>query len=232
MLNGDLWFVKAYIILFLLSPIQNSFIEHATKQQFFIVLVAFYSFQTVYGWMMDASVQFTMNGTTGLSFFGLYLLGRYLRLYPFRYSQLSKRKDLIIYLGLALLMCVCNIVLLYLGKTVTVTGRLYSYASPIVILASVYLLLFFSKLSFTNRSVNWIASSCFAVYLFHCNGFFFDRYYRKMIEYIYFDSGYAVLGIATYIILIYAIAVLLDKVRMFLWNRIGLLNHCVKDDTL
>lgn len=96
------------------------------------------------------------------------------------------------------------------------SGRLYSYASPIVIASSLYLLLFFSKLSFTDKMVNWVASSCFAVYLFHCNGFFFSLY-RNMVEKLY-ASPYSLLGVVSYVIFIFFISVLIDKIRMWLWD--------------
>jgi len=220
LMNGDYWFVKAYIVLFLLSPVLNAFVEHATKKQFQIVLVSYYAFHTLYGWFMDASVSFTMNGTTALSFIGLYLLGRYLRLYPFKLTQMKKSADLLIYFGCALTLSLINIFLLSKGQTVSAEGRLYSYASPIVILSSVYLLLFFSKLSFKNKAINWVASSCLAVYLFHCNGFFFGKYYRHLIEYIYYDyeTSFSLLWILFYILVIYILAILIDKVRIILWK--------------
>ena len=223
LMNGDYWFVKAYVVLFLLSPVLNAFVEYATKKQFQIVLVSYYAFHTLYGWLMDASVSFTMNGTTALSFIGLYLLGRYLRLYPFKLTQMKKSVDLLIYFGCTLTLCMFNILLLSKGQTVSVESRLYSYASPIVVLSSVYLLLFFSKLTINSKAINWIASSCFAVYLFHCNGFFFGKYYRHVIEHIYYDYNtiFPILWIILYILFIYILAIVLDKVRLCLWKLLS-----------
>lgn len=34
LMNGDYWFVKSYIVLFLLSPILNAFVEHSSKNSF------------------------------------------------------------------------------------------------------------------------------------------------------------------------------------------------------
>ncbi len=218
LLNGDYWFVKAYIILFLLSPILNAFVESVSRKQFLIVLFSFYAFHTLYGWLMDASVSFTMNGTTGLSFIGLYLLGRYIRLYPCRLTTMRKCQDLSVYISCAVILTICNLVLLHTGQQISVEGRLYSYASPVVIVSSAALLLFFSKLSFTSKVVNWIASSCFAVYLFHSNGFFFGKYYRNLIEYIYYDTNYSLFGVIAYIAFVYIVAVLLDKIRIVLWG--------------
>jgi hypothetical protein len=221
LMNADYWFVKAYLILFILSPVLNAFIDHVSQKQFFITLAAFYSFHTVYGWLMDASVNFTMNGTTGLSFIGLYLLGRYLRLNPSKYSTMNKYNDLLIYIGCAVLLCASNSFLLHYGIDVSVEGRLFSYASPLVIIASVYLMLFFSKLSFQSKCINWIASSCLAVYLFHCNGFFFGKYYRQVIEQIYYHSDNPITGTLIYVFAIYTLAIFIDKVRIYCWNYIS-----------
>ena len=218
--NGDYWFVKAYIALFLLSPVLNMFVEHATKKQFQTVLISYYAFHTLYGWLMDASVAFTMNGTTALSFIGLYMLGRYMRLYPCRLTLKKKEFDMVVYVGCALILVFCNLFLLYRGYSVSAEGRLYSYASPIIIVSSVYLLLFFSKFTFSSKTVNWIASSCFAVYLFHCNGFFFGKHYRHLITYLYYENNFALVGVVAYIFLVYITAILLDKLRITLWNII------------
>lgn len=228
LMNGDYWFVKAYLILFILSPVLNAFIDHVSQKQFFITLATFYAFHTVYGWLMDASVNFTMNGTTGISFIGLYLLGRYLRLYPSKYSKMNKNNDLLIYISCTILLCACNLFLLHYGIDVSVEGRLFSYASPLVIIASVYLMLFFSKLSFQSKCINWIATSCLAVYLLHCNGFFFGKYYRQIIEQIYYHSDYPYIGTIMYIFAVYIVAIFIDKVRLYCWNLIShLLSHVV-----
>lgn len=221
LLNGDYWFVKAYLILFILSPVLNAFVERASRKEFLTFLVSFYTLHTIYGWCMDASVAFTMNGTTGLSFIGLYMLGRYVRLFPSYLTCLPKEKDLLIYLGGVLILCVFNLLFLYLNHSITVSGRLYSYASPIVIASSLYLLFFFSKLSFTDKMVNWVASSCFAVYLFHCNGFLFEKYFKQVIYAIYCDVQYALIGISAYILFIYMVAILLDKIRFYFWNKLS-----------
>lgn len=221
LMNGDYWFVKAYLILFILSPVLNAFVDYVSQKQFFITLATFYAYHTVYGWLMDASVNFTMNGTTGISFIGLYLLGRYLRLYPSKYSKMNKNNDLLIYISCTILLCACNLFLLHYGIDVSVEGRLFSYASPLVIIASVYLMLFFSKLSFQSKCINWIATSCLAVYLLHCNGFFFEKYYRQIIEQIYYHSDYPYIGTIMYIFAVYIVAIFIDKVRIYCWNLIS-----------
>ena len=73
------WFIKAYIGLYILAPMLNLFAEKATKRQLALTLLAFYSFQTLYGWTNSAV--FVEQGYSTFSFIGLYLLARYLKLH-------------------------------------------------------------------------------------------------------------------------------------------------------
>lgn len=74
------WFIPAYAALYILSPILNSFIDKASKTTFRNTLIAFFIFQTIWGW--TGSAKFVEFGLSTFSFIGLYLLARYLRLYP------------------------------------------------------------------------------------------------------------------------------------------------------
>lgn len=83
--SGYNWFIRAYLGLYVLSPILNTFLERCTKRQLEGVLIAFYTFQTFYGFI--GNVDFFCSGYSTFSFIGLYLLSRYLRLYS---TALSK----------------------------------------------------------------------------------------------------------------------------------------------
>lgn len=88
-LGFQYWFVRAYIILYLLSPVLNSFVNTAKRKQLLLFILLFYLVQTIYGWYLGKAAWFD-KGYSPLSFFGLYLIGRYLRIYkPFRYKSLT-----------------------------------------------------------------------------------------------------------------------------------------------
>ena len=44
---NDYWFVKAYLALYIISPVLNTFVEHSPRQQFKYVLIAFFAFQSL-----------------------------------------------------------------------------------------------------------------------------------------------------------------------------------------
>lgn len=77
------WFIKAYLLLYILSPILNRFLETTNRKELERVLILFYGFQTVYGWLTNAAYFFEW-GLSVTSFVGLYLLAQYIRrwVYP------------------------------------------------------------------------------------------------------------------------------------------------------
>ena len=209
--SGDYWFIKAYLILYILSPALNSFVATATRRQFQVMLGSYLLFMFVYGWLEPASIQFTMNGTTALSFIGLYLIGRYVR----QYSPIFKNRNtyLFLYIGLSLLLAFISCVMMNYGLRVSLSSRLYNYGNPLVILSSVSLLLYFSRLKFHSNIVNVIAASSLAVYLFHCNEYVFP-YYRMLMKSLISGSNYGFILALFAILGIFILSVLIDRVRM------------------
>lgn len=209
------WFVKAYIILYILAPILNTFTDKASKKQVRQFLIAFFSIQTIIGfvWVSDFS-----KGYSALSFIGLYILARYIRLYPVKYVQLNKYTYLTLYLIATVVTTATALLLFVLEKDF---WRMYSYCSPFVIFASVNILLFFSKISIQSKIVNWVAISCFAAYVVHCSPIFFSTYLSTIKD--WFDNVdtlafllYTTLWIAG----VFIMAILLDKIRIFIWELI------------
>lgn len=84
------WFIKAYILLYIIAPVLNAFVENASQKEFRNVLIAFFAFEFVYGWIFSGSTQHIVGGYSTISFIGLYLLARYVRLYQPRISFKSK----------------------------------------------------------------------------------------------------------------------------------------------
>lgn len=85
LLDSSLWFVKAYIGLYILSPVLNSFSDSASCRQFVQVLVPFYIFQTLFG--IAGAAPYILNGYSVFSFAGLYLLAKFVRKYCLHYKK-------------------------------------------------------------------------------------------------------------------------------------------------
>lgn len=142
------------------------------------------------------------------------MLARYIKLYPNILTALNRYWDIALYLGLSL--CLTLISYLLVLKGYCKAWRLYQYSNPLVIF------LFFTKISFKSKIINWIAVSSFAAYLVHCDIHFFSPYYLNIIS-----QWFQIQGTISYfchttafIIALFCISILLDKIRIVIWNTI------------
>lgn len=80
------WFVVAYLILFAISPVLNSFCESASRREFATVVVSFFLMEWAFGWYKGGDAGHFYLGYSAISFAGLYLLAQYLRRYGGGYA--------------------------------------------------------------------------------------------------------------------------------------------------
>lgn len=212
------WFIKAYLVLYILAPVLNAYIDHANKRSYELLLFFFFAFQSVYGWITNASA-FYMDGYTPISFMGLYLLARYLHIYEKKWTEKSFSFYFSSYVGLSLFMAIIVFIAIKLEIN-RVAGEMFTYDNPLVILSSVLLLLAFHKLRFQNKAVNWIAASSFAVFLLHSNPNIALPYFKPLMLTLYNQyAGASVLVIIFFSLVgIFLFAVLIDQIRICLYR--------------
>lgn len=186
----DYWFIKSFIILYLFAPMLNAFVNTCSKKQLLVTLIAFYAFQSLYGWLYP-SATFFEAGYSPVSFMGLYLLARYIRLYPTKVSSLKPSTDAVIILGLCILQTIAVVGCIELR--IPVVNQLVNYGgyiNPLTILTSAYFVLCFSKITIQSKAINWVAGSSFAVYLFSTHKCIFKPYFKEtIISMASFDLG-------------------------------------------
>ena len=220
------WFVWAYLVLYIMAPMLNAFIEKSDKQTLKRFLVLFFVIQTIVS--IFTSNSFYKAGYDPLSFIGLYLLARYFRLY-----RENKRKHLY-----AFIFSICaflNTLACFLPPFFGINNSLaisisYMYTNPLNIIGALSLLLFFTNLDIKSKAVNYVATSCFAVYLFHQH-FCISDYYVNTAKTLYNNfSGFAYIAhITTLFIAVYIISIILDRIRIicfdYLWNKYETRKH-------
>lgn len=223
LMTDEMWFVKAYIILYLFAPALNAFVEKASQKELLITLIIFFVFQTIYGWGIVV-VKWINDGYSPICFFGLYLLASYIRKYKNRFTSMPAKYDLLTFIGLTVINTTIAYFTIYKGFKAYMW--LNSYVSPLVILETIYLALFFSKLSFRNNFVNWVASSCFAVYLVHCSRNVLGSY-CDFIKTLHEQSNTAtfLLYLTIFIVAVYMVSISLDKLRVLIWRQLTKLTH-------
>lgn len=96
------WFFDSYVWLMLLAPVLNRYVESAGRREVALFLAVFFFFVCGMEWCMSASNEL-QQGYSTLSFVGLYLLGRYVRIHGGRWCELSLWYDLLIFFSATLL---------------------------------------------------------------------------------------------------------------------------------
>lgn len=203
------WFIKAYIALYILSPLLNAFLEKASKRQVEVILIGFYTFQTIYGWYNGAA-RFIEFGYSCFSFIGLYVLARYLKNYGERIMKLAT----ILWIP----MIITNSLIFYLStRTTHYTPEIFNYVNPFVVIESVGLFAIFANWRITsNKIINFIARSCFAVFLLHTNPNVGEPIFKQIIQltYIKYDGLLCICYILAILISFYILAIIIDQLRI------------------
>lgn len=225
--TSDYWFVKSYIVLFLFAPVLNSFMASAGRREAGCFLLMFFLVQSVYGWASINGAAEFQGGYSALSFFGLYALARYIRIHGipcagWDINRFSWKRYLFGYFFIAVSLAVLALIVTRLG--LPVAGRIFTYTNPLVILESVCLMLAFSvRTPFYNKKVNWVANSCFAVYLLHANELILRPYYAGFLHgvYVKYELPFYFVVMMVFIAVLFVISILLDKIRLKFWNVIA-----------
>lgn len=213
------WFIVCYLSLYCLAPILNVFAESSSQSTFKNTLLSFFVIQTVYGlicWKGGFG-----SGYSTLSFIGLYLTARYIHRFSL-FDLKSRRFFLWMYLVLAMFSVlvslffgvICDGTFLASYKTESI-----GYITPFIILSSICFLGLFVKTEFRSSVINQLSKSSLAIYLFHCHPLILPYYISYFPSIHCFDINYIVQGIAV-ILSFFWIAILFDRLRMFIWNFI------------
>lgn len=228
MIHGnDYWFIKSYILLFIFAPVLNLYVEHSSQRQLLLLLMVFYLFQTVYGWLSIEGAADLAGGYSALSFMGLYLLSQYVHLYVYdkeKFQAIAHKSCK--FLGAYLVICLVHAFIAFIVTRMgfPVAGRIFTYTNPLVIVESLCLLLVFATLPPThNRVVNWVGASCLAVYLLHANELVLRPYYAHYIGQVFQHYSYPLylLIVIGVMIGVYVLALMIDQVRKLMWNKIA-----------
>lgn len=172
--RGKYWFIMVYMCLLIMIPVINAGIENLPEKAFNRTLLLFTVFNIYSGWYGDNYVNY--NGYSIVQAVWLYCVARWLRSNESLIDRLPRKW----YLWGFLLFSACTSV-----AAVTASDlEWFEYNSPFVVLASVSLFLFFTRLGFRSRSVNYMAGAAFGCYLLQ-DGLFGIKYLYPQIEITY-----------------------------------------------
>lgn len=213
------WFVQSYLLLYILSPILNTFCQHSDRKQFRNLLLLYFLIIILCSWF---TLTFSGEIKAGLSscfFIALYLLSRYVKIYSPKITYYSCKVYLLMFLGASCF--IAAIAVFTRGGTIGMCN-VFTYTSPLIIINSLILLLAFSKIHIKSSvTINFIASSSFAVYLLHEHVSVCKPLYRSTLRELYYSAENHFVGwmyVVLFMICVYLAAILLDKIRIFIYK--------------
>lgn len=187
------WFIKAYILLYCLSPFLNKLINNISKTEYQKMLIVGFIVVSIIP-NVTAGEFFENSGYTLYNFLYLYLLGAYLRIYPLDKSYIfkifSKKMFQLIMIIIFFSCAMLNNIIFYYGKQIYGINSILNaisdnikiaslaYSSPIIIIQSVAYFSFFTTLNFKSKFINRCSALMLGVYFIHENNYVRANIYK------------------------------------------------------
>lgn len=218
------WFLIYYILLYLLIPFLNSFIEKIDRKQLknliVLLLIIFIIIPT-----------FTNNawGYTGHDYFLLdYLIGAYIRLFPIKLFESNKFNIKMLCLSFGLLV-LSVLMFMFIGDLFNISMLIQKSSyfvvnnySVLVLMCSFFMFLVFKNMKIkSNKLINSIAGSVLGIYLIHMNSNLFPWLWVKFWSNLnYFNTYWFIPHQILKISLVFICCLLIDKIRIFLFGKL------------
>lgn len=229
--GNNLWYFKAYFLLFFTFPLLNILVKNMNKRQFILLFSVIFVFLCVispyrgYTW-------YIANGYSFIWLVAMYFIGAYFK--KFGLFKVSAAKSFIIYCILSICILLGLIINNVLPPVPIDTYDTYAYTSVLVVLQAIFLFNSFAKLQINSRilqkSLLFVSPLTFGVYIIHCTGFG-----RGLFKYLTFITDYSVwliipltIGCALLIFIVCALIEWLKQV-LFKYSRIDKLTDITGD---
>jgi hypothetical protein len=202
-------FITYYLLLYLCSPLLNAFAEKVTEKQLLGYIVVLF----ISEWFLTRDYSF-------LNYCTMYLIGRYISVSGAVQNK-SIKPGLFYWLTTVLIFVFVYITFKFLH--VTDAARMQSlpwgldYAAPFVILQAVFLFIWFARLKFQSKIINWCAASCLSIFLIHMHPAI-----KEIGYYNYTESLYSlpvlehIWKLAFLMFVVFFGSILVDKIRILI----------------
>lgn len=226
------WFVCSYLVLYLFTPSLNAFVEKTDGRSLGRFLMGFYLFVIPFSYALSD----LERGFTAVSLMGLYLLGRHLRLHVApRLQAVPRSRFLWTYAALVVVMTLAYWAHIYFRNPwfPHLPSILTSYTNPLCIACAACLVLYFSRLSFHSRTVNWLAAGSLCAYLTHQQIFMRPLYFGTLRDIdAALPSPLYPLGAADFIAVIFLLSVCIGHFGTWCFEKLTQLKPIFHLETL
>lgn len=224
-IHGVYWYFTAYFALFLFVPYINKMLSSLTNREKASLSISAVIVFVFLGNVLNNDIFFLHGGYGFLWLLCLYVFGACIRDIEIK-SSINKY-----WLLAAYAICVS---LAWALMKITHIPALFSYTSPFVLLASVFLLLFFRRLEFkspkSHRVISMLARTSFGVYIIHTHPLIWGNLITgRFLPYLKYPIPVTFLAVILTAVAIYSVCTLGDWLaeKFFKLVKIDLLENAV-----
>lgn len=218
-LSSLYWFFTTYIIVYILSPYINKFINCLSKNEFLKILFILLVLLSI----IPVFTIFDLGFSNYAWFIFVYMTGAYI----YKYINNINKKYLIISLISSLLIIFTSIVIF---KTMSVKYSVLNdyilyfaqQASIFAFIASITLFLLFKDINITpNKFINKIAGTTFGIYLFHSNKYLQNFLWNDFFIPSKWSNGpYLIFHFIISILIVFIIGIIIDSIKKYTYDKI------------
>lgn len=248
-LDHEHWFIHCYILLYLLSPLLNKFIERVNHKELKATVILLFIVNCILPYLTNQRFFTTNFGFSLYHFITLYFIGAYMRKYPIKDSYHFKNMSIksfrwfnvFLFLGCAFF----TLTITYFGRYITDISHgsgsfLYyvgqwlqsvfgNYDFPFIVIQSCCYFLFFSTLQFKSKIINFLSPMMIGIYLIHESELLKPYMYQQFVNFIQgMSSGNMLLSIFGFAILIFIVCLFIEGFRIFMVKNIKRLWSFIK----
>lgn len=235
--SGGYWFIKYYLVLYILSPFYNIIINYLSKKKFIYLLVVIILLLGVIPWLTGSRFMYN-NGFSIIQFSLMYFIGAYLKKYPLQLNMTLIRKRLllifIIFTSTLLNYCSYKFLSRYMGINPildlfnnSIIGMNTAYNNGFIMISSVCYFLLFGTFKFSNKIVDNVSKLVFGVYLIHDNTYVRAVLYTNVfrLNELFINSRIYILYVLWVALVIFVVCLAIDFIRSKLFNLIGKIKY-------
>lgn len=217
------WFINSYIFLMLLSPLVNAFVDKESPKTIALYIVIFAVLTLYFGCYRSNPYWYYNWGYSVTMMLNVYLVGKIL-------GKCKEQLRSVKYVYLVFIF-VFLIGLMSVVRLISSNEEVWlHYGSPLTICASCTCFLLFYRLpTFHSGIVNWIGKSCLACFILHvCNPVFDWLVQKDILYFTSYSFPIYCIKISVAILGVFVAAILLDKVRLFVFKPLIELSGKIK----
>lgn len=221
--SGQSWFVICYIVLCLLIPFLNPFLQNLEQKSFVKLLLILFIIRYIAPLLGASTFWRTSHGLEQFIF--LYLIGAYIKLHGFQTKILQNKWSwrilLVLTVGIwAGYVAGTGIRGLHTQNNELIANTMEHYLLFSIVISPILVVVVLGIKPFYNKFINAISGSVLAVYLIHDNPMVRNFIWRTVSPNMnQIGSNHVFVHMAEKVLIVFVVCVLIDQCRIWLLEK-------------